>query len=843
MIRRRSIIQLVLVACCFLNAAVANAIEVPADQASIQLSDKLKYLQEDADRPPMSLDAVLATDESRWTQLDHNPNFGATEKAYWFSARLSFTSDYRGNIEIDRPFMNDVDVYLLSDPETQAAETKQRSPQLIAKPIVRYQLGDRQPFSDRPVPHYNMIVPLDVKAGTTLRVLMRVSTDGMSLQFAANIWRDTDFQAHIVKQSTLYGLYFGALLLVAFYNIFVYISVRDPAYLLYVGYTLLMALASATGLGLSYQYLWPQSTTWNDLAVGVSTSAFRVFAFLFAIHFLQLPKRLPKAAMVLYAMIAIDVMFVLTSPFGSIEKLLSLYGLPSFIGYSTALLSGFILWHRGVKEARFYSIAWCAYVVVFILYALVSLGMFSYSPAYFSAFMLAQLAEAVLFALALADRLNIARENALELQKVSEQAALDAREHMAVRIQLMQTELERVEQEQKAQQEQLANRAKSEFLSNMSHEIRTPLNAILGFSELMLMEEEIPESQREYLLTINRSGEHLLNLINEVLDMSKIDAGYESLRPENVNLYKLLASMKSLFSERCRQRQLTMDVTHSANVPKAIYVDSGKLRQIIINLLSNAVKFTREGRITLRTDAELLADGQLRLIVEVEDTGVGISEDERANVFSSFKQTRSGIESGEGTGLGLAISREYARMMGGDLTYQSVLDKGSTFRLEVICEAASIEDDEVQDTLHKPVGLQADEPHYRILIVDDKASNRRLLQQILSPIGFELKQASNGAEAIELFEQWQPDLILMDNRMPVMNGSEATQKIRTSKEGKTIPIIAVTANAFEQDREKIIAQGASDFIRKPFKDTEVLSKIRSHLDITYVYREISAKDN
>lgn len=186
-------------------------------------------------------------------------------------------------------------------------------------------------------------------------------------------------------------------------------------------------------------------------------------------------------------------------------------------------------------------------------------------------------------------------------------------------------------------------------------------------------------------------------------------------------------------------------------------------------------------------------------MIEVEDTGVGIDEDEYDKVFSSF-------------------------------------------RLEIICESSHSDKVDSQQVMKKPVGLKADQPQYRILIVDDKASNRRLLQHILSPIGFDLKQASNGAEAVELFQQWHPDLILMDNRMPVMNGTEATEKIRATTAGKDIPILAVTANAFDEDRERILAQGATDYIRKPLKDLELLNKIGLHLNIDYVYRELPERD-
>lgn len=795
------------------------------DEASVRISDKLSYVKVAGDSPRPPLDQVLQYPKKQWTALYNNPNFGASNDAYWFSQQLVFSNHFKGRIEIDRPFMNDVDVYLVHQSSTPGSE---------AGNIVRYQLGESQPFNLRPVKHYNMVVPIEAEAGSRIQLLMFVSTGGNVLQFEARLWREKDFQPHILSQSTLYGLYFGALLLVAFYNLFIYLSVRNTAYLFYVSHTLAMGLASATGLGLGYQYLWPESPVWNNVILGVSTSIFRASAFLFAIEFLQLRKRLPGAAWILYAAIAIDFLFVFGFAFISYETYLTFYSLPSFVGYPVALFCGFRLWRLGVKEARFYCVAWSAYVVTFIAYALASLGYLNYSPDYYSSLMVAQLIESVLFALALADRLNISKQTDFELQKMREKAAVDAQDNMALRMQFMQSELERVEQEKRTEKEVLASQAKSEFLSNVSHEIRTPMNAILGFSELMLLEENKSPLQEEYLTIINRSGHHLLNLINEVLEMSKIESGRDELRAKNTDVHELLADLRDLFSEPCRQKNLALTVECEEGVPKWVYIDGAKLRKILTNLLGNAIKFTRRGGVSLRMNAEWMEDGDLRLAVEVEDTGVGISADEFDNVFSHFKQTNSGIQSGEGTGLGMPISRDYARMMGGDLTFTSNVDQGTTFRLVITCQPGL--DVEAEPSMERrPTGLPDGSPSYRILIADDQESNRKLLEKILAPIGFEVEEATNGEEAVQIFQQWKPDLILMDNRMPVMSGVEAIGKIRAASHGKEVPIIAVTANAFEEERKKIIAGGATDFIRKPLNDTELLHKIGQHLNIHYRY--------
>ncbi len=722
--------------------AWAEPINVRADLSSQHISHRLSYFKEDstADQA-IPIEEMLAIPPDQWRSLHANPNFGSTKDTYWFSAELTAKEDYQGVIEIDRPMLDDVSVYLVVEPASKDLShlsTEKAKP--LSANITYYRLGDRVPFATRPVVHNNIIVPLDMSAGKTVRLLMRVNSGGIFLQFEAQLWRDQDFYPHVLRQYILHGLFFGALLLVAFYNLFIFFSVREPAYFFLVGHTLTVGLATAIVLGYAYQYLWPENPTLNSQSLAIIAPVYRIFVFLFCLRFLQLSKRLAWAAILLKVFISIDLLFLLAYPFDIYTKLYVLFGIPNLIAYPIALLSGAILWWKGFKEARFYTVAWIAYVVTWIIYIFEIYGFIEYSPIHLNRFMLSQLSESILFALALAlalaDRLNIARENAIELQKVGEQAAADAQMLLETRVQLMQTEMERIEQEQKAKQEHLANQAKSEFLSNMSHEIRTPMNAILGFSELMLTEEDVPNQMKEDLAIINSSGEYLLSLINDVLEMSKIEAGHIVIRPDHFDVYALLQDLQLMFSERCDKHQLSLSVAHNDNVPQYLYTDSGKLRQIIINLLGNAVKFTPQGGIALRADAHRQDDDLIRLIIEVEDTGVGVSEEDRGKVFGSFEQTQCGVASGQGAGLGLSISREYARMMNGDIAFTSQPDQGSIFRVEISCQLGQSEAIASPQTIRHPIALQAGQPRYRILIVDDQQSNRLLLERILSPPGF-----------------------------------------------------------------------------------------------------------
>ena len=396
-----------------------------------------------------------------------------------------------------------------------------------------------------------------------------------------------------------------------------------------------------------------------------------------------------------------------------------------------------------------------------------------------------------------------------------------------------------------------ANRAKSTFLANMSHELRTPLNAILGFAQLMEREPTLTSRQQESLAIINRSGEHLLNLINDVLEMSKIEAGRIVLNPEPINLPRLLQNLQDMFEVRTQAKQLTLQFELASDLPQYVLTDEGKLRQVLINLLSNAVKFTEIGGIILRArigSIEKTKSTSHTLYFEVEDTGKGIAPEEIGNLFQPFVQTTSGIQAREGTGLGLTISRQFVRLMGGDIHVSSILGQGSIFRFHIQVHLADPPAVEPILTHGRVLQLAPDQANYRILVVDDRPENRDLIAQLLDTVGFETRIASNGQEAIQQWQNWHPQLIWMDMRMPVMDGYQATRQIRALEaQGKqnsteyhqpTI-IIALTASAFEEQREQILAAGCDDFVRKPFREQVIFDKMAKYLGVGYIYAQDS----
>jgi len=381
-----------------------------------------------------------------------------------------------------------------------------------------------------------------------------------------------------------------------------------------------------------------------------------------------------------------------------------------------------------------------------------------------------------------------------------------------------------------------ANKSKSTFLANMSHEIRTPLNAIIGFSQLMNREKLLTESQKEHITTINRAGEHLLKLINDILELSKIEAGRVELKPENFDLHALLNDMQMMFKERAQSKKLRLMVEIPADLPQFVVADDQKLRQIFINLIGNAIKFTDKGGISVRSRIEKGNYGTSRLIVEIEDTGPGMSEDELGKLFKHFEQTSAGIKSSSGTGLGLALSRELALLMGGNITVKSAVGKGSVFTIDVEIKKGIANAGKATAT-KRVVSVKNPQNIYRVLVVDDKEENRQVAVSFLKLVGFQTNEAINGQEAIARFEQWNPHLILMDMRMPVMDGYEATRRIKATEKGKQTPVIAVTAGMPEDEKKETSAPDLQGYIRKPFHENELFAAIGTALGIEYIYEE------
>ncbi|WP_333325213.1 AAA family ATPase [Microcoleus sp. Aus8_D1] len=447
---------------------------------------------------------------------------------------------------------------------------------------------------------------------------------------------------------------------------------------------------------------------------------------------------------------------------------------------------------------------------------------------------------------------------------------------------------------------QAANQAKSTFLANMSHELRTPLNAILGFSQLMNRGSNLFQEQQEHLNIITRSGEHLLALINQVLDLSKIEAGRATLNETNFDLHRLLNDIEDMFQLQAENKGLQLLVERASDVPQYVRTDEIKLRQILINLLSNAIKFTSQGGIDVRITNQESAQ---HICFEIEDTGEGIDASELDKLFAAFVQTQTGEKSQQGTGLGLTIASSFVQLMGGEMTVNSRAGVGTTFKFDIKVNAVESADRPPEQPSRRVIAIAPDQPRYRIVIADDRWDNRQLLVKLLSPLGFEIYEAKNGIEAIEKWEQYAPHLIFMDLRMPVMDGYEATKQIKAKTssgsplfkgggggieplfkgggggieplskgspegskassssplfkgggggieplsksdgegiQGQATAIVAITASNFEEEKAVVLSTGCDDFIRKPFREANIFDALHKHIGVRFIFEELNA---
>ncbi|MGK0290723.1 MAG: signal transduction histidine kinase [bacterium] len=385
------------------------------------------------------------------------------------------------------------------------------------------------------------------------------------------------------------------------------------------------------------------------------------------------------------------------------------------------------------------------------------------------------------------------------------------------------------------QQAEIANQAKSLFLANISHELRTPLNAIIGFSQLIAETKKLPQEHQENIHVVVSSGEHLLSIINQVLDFSKIESGTMEVHNKQFHFPQFLQEIEKMICFRLQEKHLSFKIETGNQLPEYVFADETKLRQVIINLLDNAIKFTKEGliwlRVKIKSDHRPLLQPNFFLYFEIEDSGIGVLPSEIDKLFQNFSQTSSGkdLDRGTGLGLGLAISSRFVELLGGQIHVDRQIQTGAKFYFQIPIETpkktSSLAENFIKSTF-APM-----KQYHRILVVDDASENRSLLQKLLSPYQFTVQEANDGLQAVKIWEEWEPHLIFMDLKMPELDGYKATQMIRKSSQKMQPIIIALTAYSFENEKKEALTVGCTDFVSKPFQFSQIHALIQKYLPL------------